>query len=145
MACNKLNDNLHEDNYSKDVKLEDISVQLVDENKHIVASSLADTKSKDVIHEAPTKKKARKRAFKRRRNFTKDDEHNVLLLFYDKGLSIREIMEVMGMSTGSIHLRVEKAKSKYPERRRNVDITDELIEKLKDLYSKKENLDVAFQ
>lgn len=107
-----------------------------------VATSLFDPELKNAWYETPAKP-TRTRAYKRRKNFTKDDDHNVLHLFYDMGLSIREITAVTGMSTGSVHLRVKKAKNSFPNRRRNVNLTDDFIKNLKDLYANNADVNLA--
>lgn len=70
---------------------------------------------------------------KRRRNYTEEDTHNCLHLYFDMGLTIREIHHITGMCIGSIQLRVKKQRKKYPERRRDIKVTDEMIDNLKQL------------
>ncbi|KAI8330219.1 hypothetical protein BC941DRAFT_441227 [Chlamydoabsidia padenii] len=84
----------------------------------------------------PTKSKpATLKVVKRRKTYTKDDRRNVLYLYYDMGMSVREINYVTGMCTGSIQYRINKVKKKFPTRRRNQEITDESIEHMKELVA----------
>ncbi|OBZ80161.1 hypothetical protein A0J61_11790 [Choanephora cucurbitarum] len=78
---------------------------------------------------------------KRRRNYTEVDNQNILHLYYDMGLTYREIYHITGMCMGSIQLRVKKERKKFPEKRRNVEITDEFIEQLKELCIHNERID----
>ncbi|KAI7900537.1 uncharacterized protein BX663DRAFT_553847 [Cokeromyces recurvatus] len=80
-----------------------------------------------------SKEQEKFRCAKRRKNYTKKYTHNCLHLYFDMGLTIREIHYITGMCIGSIQLRVKKQRSKYPERHRNVKMTNEMIESLRQL------------
>ncbi|KAI7902937.1 uncharacterized protein BX663DRAFT_508934, partial [Cokeromyces recurvatus] len=69
----------------------------------------------------------------RRKTFTQDNTHNALYLYYDQGLSTREVSRILNMSVGAVQLRINKNKHKYPNRRRNADITDEFVERMRQL------------
>ncbi|KAI8332785.1 hypothetical protein BC941DRAFT_473828 [Chlamydoabsidia padenii] len=81
---------------------------------------------------APTRKKT----FKRRNNYTDIDDSMISYFFYEVGLSIMEINKVTDMCLGSISWRVKKDKLKYPNRRRNTDITAEWLDELKKAWLK---------
>ncbi|KAI8326734.1 hypothetical protein EDC96DRAFT_550123 [Choanephora cucurbitarum] len=117
-----------------------IEVEVLDE-KLVAINQTSGLTSVDTTQVSGDREQNVTQSRKRRRNYTETDNQNVLHLYYDMGLTYREIHHITGMFMGSIQLRVKKEKNKFTERKRNIDITDELIEQLKQFCIHNEKID----
>ncbi|KAI8332341.1 hypothetical protein BC941DRAFT_474125 [Chlamydoabsidia padenii] len=64
------------------------------------------------------------------------DDSMISYFIFEVGLSVREINKVTDMCLGSISWRVKKGKLKYPNRRRNTDITAEWLDEFRKAWLK---------